>query len=41
MGMQSLDNILRGLLDAKLITGTEAYRKALNKEEFEPFRNLE
>lgn len=37
-GMQSLDNSLRGMLDAKLITGNEAYLKAVNKSGFEQFR---
>ncbi|HEY7496479.1 MAG TPA: type IV pilus twitching motility protein PilT [Candidatus Tectomicrobia bacterium] len=37
LGMQSLDNSLRSMLDAKLITGSEAYRKAVNKSEFEQF----
>ena len=37
LGMQSLDNALRHLLDAKLITGHEAYKKAVNKSEFEQF----
>jgi twitching motility protein PilT len=37
LGMQSLDNSLRRMLDAKLITGSEAYRKAVNKSEFEQF----
>ncbi len=34
LGMQSMDSALRRLLDAKLITGTEAYLKAANREEF-------
>jgi twitching motility protein PilT len=38
VGMQSLDNSLRHLVDAKLITGGEAYRKASNKAAFEQFR---
>ena len=37
MGMQSMDTALRRLLDAKLITGTEAYLKASNKAEFEQY----
>lgn len=37
LGMQSLDNSLRSLLDAKLITGHEAYKKAVNKSDFEQF----
>jgi twitching motility protein PilT len=38
VGMQSLDNSLRHLLDAKVISGGEAYRKASNKAAFEQFR---
>ncbi len=38
VGMQTLDNSLRRLLDAKLISGNEAYRKAANKSAFEAFR---
>jgi twitching motility protein PilT len=41
LGMQSLDHSLRSMLEAKLITGNEAYRKAVNKSEFEPFREQE
>ncbi len=37
MGMQSMDTALRRLLDAKQITGTEAYMKANNKEDFEQY----
>jgi len=38
LGMQSLDNALRGFLDTKLITATEAYHKAVHKSAFEPLR---
>ena len=41
LGMKSLDHSLRSLLDAKLITGNEAYRKAVSKGEFEQFREQE
>jgi twitching motility protein PilT len=41
LGMQSLDNSLRGMLDAKLITSNEAYLKAVSKSEFEQFRAQE
>lgn len=41
VGMQTLDNALRHLLDAKLISGSEAYRKAQNKAAFEQFREQE
>jgi twitching motility protein PilT len=37
LGMQSLDQSLRNMLDAKLISGLEAYRKAIYKTEFEQF----
>jgi twitching motility protein PilT len=37
LGMQTLDTSLRRLLDGKLITGKEAYRKAANKATFERF----
>jgi twitching motility protein PilT len=38
VGMQTLDTSLRHLLDAKLISGSEAYRWASNKATFEQFR---
>ncbi|HID48807.1 MAG TPA: type IV pilus twitching motility protein PilT [Chromatiales bacterium] len=37
-GMQLMDSALRRLLDAKLITGDDAYLKARNKTDFEQFR---
>jgi twitching motility protein PilT len=36
-GMQSMDMALRRLLDAKQITGKDAYRKAINKRDFEMY----
>ena len=41
LGMQSMDTALRRLLDAKQITGTDAYRKAINKKEFEMYAEAE
>ncbi len=38
LGMQTMDQSLQKLLDAKLITGNEAYDKAANKQSFERFR---
>ena len=38
VGMQTMDTSLRHLLDAKLISGNEAYRRASNKAAFEQFR---
>ena len=40
-GMQSMDTALRRLVDAKLITGRDAYRKAVNKRDFEMFAEPE
>jgi twitching motility protein PilT len=40
-GMQSMDNALRKLLDAKLITGNDAYKCARNKADFEQYREAE
>lgn len=37
-GMQNIDTALRRLLDEKLITGEEAYRKARQKSNFEQYR---
>lgn len=37
-GMQRMDNALRKLLDAKLISGDEAYLNARNRGDFEQFR---
>jgi len=37
-GMQRMDTALRRLLDAKLISGDDAYLKARNKTDFERFR---
>jgi len=37
-GMQRMDTALRRLLDAKMITGDDAYLKARNKADFERFR---
>lgn len=41
LGMQSLDNALRRMLDEKSITGDEAYNKAVNKQDFESLREQE
>ncbi|MCW9024367.1 MAG: type IV pilus twitching motility protein PilT [Gammaproteobacteria bacterium] len=38
-GMQLMDTALRRLMDAKLITGEDAYMKARNKAEFDKFRD--
>ena len=36
--MQSMDNALRRLIDAQIITGEEAYDKAFRKADFERYR---
>lgn len=40
-GIQSMDTALRRLLDAKQITGKDAFRKAINKKEFEMYGEAE
>jgi twitching motility protein PilT len=40
-GMQNMDTALRRLVDARVISGKEAYRKAINKREFEMFAEPE
>src|ERR1700677_1049524 len=37
-GMRLMDAAIHGLLDQRLITGKEAYKKAINKSRFEPLR---
>ena len=39
LGMQAIDTTLRRLLDAKLISGEEAYKTARNKKAFEQYRD--
>ncbi|MFO0453296.1 MAG: type IV pilus twitching motility protein PilT [Pseudomonadota bacterium] len=38
-GMRTMDMAIQQLLDARAITGKEAYRKAINKARFEQFRD--
>jgi twitching motility protein PilT len=37
-GMRLMDSAIQALLDQRLITGKEAYKKAINKARFEPLR---
>src|SRR5579864_2309140 len=37
-GMRTMDAAIQGLLDAGVISGAEAYRKAINKAKFEAFK---
>ena len=37
VGMQTMDGELRRLMDAGMITGLEAYRRAISKENFRRF----
>lgn len=39
VGMQTMDSALRRLMEAGIITGREAYEKAINKSEFESVRH--
>lgn len=41
VGMQTMDQSLQKLLDARLVTGGEAYAKAMNKQAFARFRDAE
>ncbi len=38
-GMRTMDMAIQQLLDAKVITGLEAFRKAINKQRFEQYKN--
>ena len=38
-GMRTMDNAIQALLDQKLITGKEAYKKGINKAKFEPIKD--
>jgi twitching motility protein PilT len=38
-GMRTMDMAIQQLLDNRAITGKEAFRKAINKQRFEQFRN--
>ncbi len=38
-GMRTMDNAISALLDQKLITGKEAYKKGINKAKFEPVKD--
>jgi Tfp pilus assembly pilus retraction ATPase PilT len=37
-GMRLMDSAIQSLLDARKITGHDAYKKAINKTRFEQFR---
>ena len=37
-GMRTMDNAIQALLDQKLISGSEAYKKGINKAKFEAFK---
>jgi len=38
-GMRTMDSAIQQLLDARAISGREAYRKAINKQRFEAVRD--
>jgi Tfp pilus assembly pilus retraction ATPase PilT len=38
-GMRLMDTAIQTLLDQRLISGKEAYKKAINKSRFEQFRD--
>ena len=39
IGMRTMDSAIQALLDAGAVSGAEAYRKAINKAKFEPFKD--
>jgi len=38
-GMRLMDAAIQALLDQRVISGKEAFKKAINKAKFEPFRD--
>ncbi len=40
-GMKTMDSAIQALLDQKIVTGKEAYKKAINKAKFEPIKDQE
>jgi Tfp pilus assembly pilus retraction ATPase PilT len=38
-GMRTMDSAIQQLLDQRLITGKEAFKKGINKAKFEPVRD--
>jgi twitching motility protein PilT len=38
-GMRTMDSAIQQLLDQRLITGKEAYKKGINKQKFEPVKD--
>jgi twitching motility protein PilT len=38
-GMRTMDNAIQALLDQRLVTGKEAYKKGINKAKFEPLKD--
>jgi Tfp pilus assembly pilus retraction ATPase PilT len=39
MGMRTMDSAIQELLDSGAVSGAEAYKKAINKAKFEPFKD--
>jgi twitching motility protein PilT len=39
IGMRTMDSAIQALLDSGAVSGAEAYRKAINKAKFEPFKD--
>ena len=38
-GMRTMDSAIQQLLDQRMVTGKEAYKKGINKAKFEPFKD--
>jgi twitching motility protein PilT len=39
VGMRTMDTAIQQLLDKRIISGADAFRKAINKSKFEQYRN--
>jgi twitching motility protein PilT len=39
-GMRTMDSAIEALLNARTVTGKEAYKKAINKGKFEPVKDI-
>jgi len=38
-GMRTMDNAIEALLNQRMVTGKEAYKKGISKSKFEPFKD--
>jgi twitching motility protein PilT len=38
-GMRTMDSAIEALMNSRVVTGKEAYKKGINKAKFEPFKD--